>query len=59
MPQTNILILGNSYQKNMAEDKNLLATFKLKFSIHLWSIDRLVYIIEAGQNWVKELKKFC
>ena len=55
MPQTNFPILGNFYQENVAEDSNLLATFELKFSTHMWSINGFVYIIEAGQPFLLKI----
>ena len=49
LPQTNFLILENFHQEIMVEDSNLLAIFDIKFSTQMWSINRLVYIIEARQ----------
>ena len=55
MPQTKFPIFGNFYEENVAEDSNLLATFELKFSTHMCSIDMLVYIIEAGQPFLLKI----
>ena len=40
------------YQENVAEASNLLATFYIKFSTLMWSINRLVYNIKAGQPFL-------
>ena len=55
MPQTNFPILGNFYQKNMAEDSNLLDLFSIKLRTQMWSINRLVNIIKAGQSFLLKI----
>ena len=55
MPQTNFPIFGNFYQENMAENSNLLDLFDIKLSTQMWSINRSVYIIEAGQSFLLKI----